>query len=183
MPVDLWKGYLISSSTSHMSEKLIITDTEAMVREDEMKSGACTHAANIRFQSGPHMAYPFQKAAETLQKWKPFLYQWLHLTSESGDSITCGPTETIPSCGSPVMATHVVWAFAYVFSPLKFLQKAQPLKNSGQLGTSEKEAVDTSQSPQLLPLVTLHTCLCAHKAWSHEEDYVTSTASWPVFLN
>lgn len=48
---------------SRTTEKLIIADTTVLIQKDERKSGACTRAANIRFQSGPHMAYPSQKAA------------------------------------------------------------------------------------------------------------------------
>lgn len=49
--------------------------------------GAHTPAANIRRLPDPvwtHVAYPPHKAAETLQKWKSFLYQLLHLASISG---------------------------------------------------------------------------------------------------
>lgn len=190
MPAGLWKGYLISAATSHTSEKLIITDTAAMIREDEMKSGACTHAANIRFQSGPHIAYPSQEAAETLQKWKPFLYQWLHLTSiwvwwqhymrTNRDNPRLWELSRGHLCGLGIYICVLTFAVLG--------KRHSHWKNWGKLGPREKKAVETCQSPPLLSLwvythVCVHTCMCTHKALSHKEDHITPTAPCPVFLN
>lgn len=104
--------------------------------------------------------------------------------SESGGSITCGPTETIPSCGSSAVATPVVWAFTYVFSLLQFLAKGTAIERIRGNRTKRKESSGNKPKPPTVTFpVSLHTCMCTYKALSHKEDHITPTAPCPAFLN